>query len=113
MRKYINVVDRILSNCRARWSHICGSICYEWTLSVCNKGYGNLSQWDKTEKKRVYKRVHIFLWELVNGPVRGGYTLDHLCLNTRCIRPDHLEEVPRHVNTARGNQTRHGHAATA
>jgi len=114
VKKYINIVDRLLSNCIARWSPIMGSICYEWTLSVCNKGYGNLSMWDKTTKSRIYKRGHILLWELVNGRrVRDGYTLDHVCLNTRCIRPDHLEEVTRAVNTARGNQTRHGYAATA
>lgn len=111
-KRYKNLVDRLLSNCAHVACEILGTPCWEWTLSVCNKGYPQANFWDKVLKKRIWKRAHILLWELVTGrKVRDGYTLDHRCLNTRCIRPDHLEEVLRAVNTARGNRTRHGKAA--
>lgn len=110
MPRYINLVDRILSNCIHRACRILDTPCWEWALSVCNKGYPQLKYYE--DKKPVWKRAHIALWELVTGrKVREGHTLDHRCLNTRCVRPDHLEEVTRAVNTARGNRTRHGKAA--
>lgn len=113
-KRYKNIVDRLLSNCIHRECRILDTPCWHWALSVCNKGYAQTNYWDKALKKKIWKRAHILLWELVNRrKVRPGYTLDHRCLNTRCIRPDHLEEVPREVNTARGNRTRHGKALHA
>lgn len=104
------LVSRILSKCIHRPSHIMGTPCYEWTASLCNKGYAQFA-W-RTAGKWCGKRAHIFMWEAVRGrPVRDGYTLDHRCLNTACVRPEHLEEITREANTARGNRTRHGYAA--
>lgn len=42
-------------------------------------------------------------WEKVNGPVPDGLELDHLCRNTGCINPLHLEPVTHQVNVLRGN----------
>lgn len=110
-RIYKNIVDRLLSNCIHVACRILDTDCWQWTRSVCNKGYPQTYYKDDSGKK-VWKRAHILLWELVTGrKVREGYTLDHRCLNTRCIRPDHLEEISRPANTARGNRTRHGHPA--
>lgn len=106
------IFERLIESCRPRESHICETICWEYTKSVCNKGYPQFTYTDPETGKKVWKRAHIVFWELVNGrKVRDGYTLDHRCLNKRCIRPDHMEEVTRAVNTARGNRTRHGHHA--
>jgi HNH endonuclease len=40
-----------------------------------------------------YLRVHRFAWELLNGPIPDGPTIDHLCRNTLCVKPAHLEVV--------------------
>ena len=104
------LLDRLLRKCVHKPCAILGTPCWHWTGSVCNKGYAQFA-W-KIAGKWFGKRGHIWLWELVTGrKVRDGYTLDHRCLNTRCVRLDHLEEVTRAVNTARGNRTRHGKAA--
>lgn len=104
------LLDRLLRKCVHQANAIVGTPCWHWTGSVCNKGYAQFA-W-RAARKWFGKRGHIWLWELVTGrAVRPKYTLDHRCLNTRCVRPDHLEEVTRAVNTARGNRTRHGKAA--
>lgn len=106
------LLDRLLSRCVGRPCAILETQCWEYTGALCNKGYAHWAWWDPVQKRRFWKRGHIWLWELVTGrKVRPGHTLDHRCLNTRCVRPDHLEEITRAKNTARGNRTRHGHPA--
>lgn len=46
--------------------------------------------------------AHRAMFELVNGPVPDGLDLDHLCRNTLCVNPDHLEPVTRRENVLRG-----------
>lgn len=46
--------------------------------------------------------VHRLVYEALVGPVPEGLTLDHLCRNTLCSRPDHLEPVTNRENTIRG-----------
>lgn len=41
-------------------------------------------------------------YEQVRGPIPAGLHLDHLCRNTMCVNPDHLEPVTQRVNTLRG-----------
>lgn len=107
----MTLVDRVVSKIVPQ-PHPQLDPCWVWTASVCNKGYAQFA-WRENGKWHG-KRAHIWLWEhFVGRPVMAGYTLDHLCLNKRCINPTHLEEVPRPVNTARGNRTRHGRPAHA
>lgn len=95
------LLDRILSKCTLGPLYN-GLPCWLWQASCCNKGYPHI------KLAGVARRAHRVLWELVAGrPIGAGMTLDHLCLNTSCVRPEHLEEVTRPVNTARGNRTRH------
>jgi hypothetical protein len=35
------------------------------------------------------------------GDVPSGYELDHLCRNTSCVNPSHLEAVTHHENLSR------------
>lgn len=100
------LVQRILSKCVLGVTSWRETPCWVWHASCCNKGYPKIIV--KEGLKWVVRRAHRVLWEIVNErKIREGYTLDHGCLNTRCIRPEHLEEVTRGVNTARGNKTRH------
>jgi hypothetical protein len=49
--------------------------------------------------------------------IAPGLTVDHLCRNTRCVNPAHLEAVTNEVNIKRAAQSRthcsQGHKFTA
>lgn len=47
--------------------------------------------------------AHRFSCEYFNGPIPKGYTVDHLCRNTYCVNPSHLEAVTMKENGLRGN----------
>lgn len=37
--------------------------------------------------------AHIWVFDLVHGPVPSGFFVDHICENKRCANPDHLQLV--------------------
>ena len=47
--------------------------------------------------------AHVISYELFVGPIPEGKELDHLCKNSLCVNPDHLEPVPHQINVQRGN----------
>lgn len=49
------------------------------------------------------KVAHRFIYEQLVKPVAEGLQLDHLCRNTMCVNPLHLEEVTGRENLMRGN----------
>lgn len=67
--------------------------CWEWTGPLNGSGYGRFGS--NTLSHRV-------AYELLVGPIPKGLVIDHLCRNTVCFRPDHLEAVTNAVNIARG-----------
>jgi hypothetical protein len=48
-------------------------------------------------------RAHRVAYMVTVGPIPDGLVLDHLCRNTFCVRPDHLEAVTQGENVRRGN----------
>ncbi len=46
--------------------------------------------------------AHRFAYQLIKGPIPEGKELDHLCKNTLCVNPDHLEPVTHRENIMRG-----------
>lgn len=70
--------------------------CWQWTGGDNGRGYGRF-----TARGRRFG-AHRYMYELLRGPIPDGLTLDHLCRNTRCVRPDHLEPVPHRENVLRG-----------
>lgn len=69
--------------------------CWEWKLSRL-RGYGLFSI------KHRNRFAHRVSWELANGrPIPEGLTIDHLCRNTWCVNPDHLEPVTIRENIFR------------
>lgn len=49
--------------------------------------------------------AHRVSWELFRGKIPTNLTLDHLCLNKRCVNPNHLEPVTSVENSRRYNAT--------
>lgn len=92
-------VDRVLW--RTTFDHGC------WTFTGADNGtgYGTV-EWreDGGRKSRV---VHRVVYEALVGPVPDGMDLDHLCRNTMCCNPGHLEPVPHEVNCQRGTAGAH------
>ena len=73
--------------------------CIVWT-GVTSRGYGRLQL--NNGKRVVSQAAHRFAWEQQNGPVAEGFELDHLCRNTICVNPAHLEPVTHLENVRRG-----------
>ena len=71
--------------------------CWNWTGSVNGRGYGYLSVDNRTVQ--AYKLAY----EWKHGKIPKELEIDHLCKNTLCVNPDHLEVVTRRTNQLRGN----------
>lgn len=74
-----------------------GPGCWEWLSSKWRDGYGRFS----VMGRRV--PAHRVSWELSRSKIPDGLVIDHLCKNTSCVNPDHLEPVTSRENTRRGN----------
>lgn len=72
--------------------------CWKWGASMTAGGYGKFSA--GTGEWRLAHRVS---YELFVGPISKGMQIDHLCRNTWCVNPEHLEAVTGRVNVLRGN----------
>lgn len=68
--------------------------CWKWTRCLI-RGYGQVCY-----KGRRW-RVPRLTWELLVGPIPEGLTIDHLCRNTTCVNPEHLEPVTMAENHRR------------
>lgn len=64
--------------------------CENWTGSLAG-GYG----------VHAHMRVHRVTKFIQQGRLNPSLTIDHLCRNTRCVNPDHLEEVTVSENSRR------------
>lgn len=90
--------------------------CWEWTGARNSRGYGALGVNSKPWL------AHRYSYTLAYGAIGDGLTLDHLCRNIICVRPEHLQAVSTRTNVLRGigpsavNALRefciHGHALT-
>lgn len=81
--------------------------CWLWDASRNQKGYGRFSLAGRMTT------AHRASWLLNNAAqIPDGWTVDHLCRNRACVRPDHLEAVPHRVNLLRGNTVTARAAAT-
>ena len=72
--------------------------CWSWTGPVL-RGYGSMFVAIGSSPQR----VHRIVWQELRGVIAAGLQLDHLCRNTRCVNPDHLEPVTPLTNTLRSN----------
>ena len=81
--------------------------CIIWKGPLNAQGYG----------RHGGKLAHRIEYEKVKGPIPIGLELDHLCRNTSCVNPNHLEAVTRLENMRRRYATMthcvNGHEFTA
>lgn len=112
-RRLIDPKQKILSKVI-----ITESGCWQWLGSVFKKSsgsYGQIRIGRRGENKML--RAHRFSYEVFVGKIPEGLCLDHLCRNTLCVNPKHLEPVTHTENMKRGfsaNKThcKNGHERT-
>lgn len=74
--------------------------CWNWTGGKSHGNRGSVGI-------RTGKTTHAYraMYEVLEGPIPEGLTLDHLCLNPLCCNPGHLEPVTRSENSRRQAET--------
>ena len=75
------------------------SACWIWRGAVTDVGYGSFHVRDPRPRR---VGAHRFAYEALLGPIAPGLQLDHLCRNSRCVNPAHLEPVTALENMRRG-----------
>lgn len=87
--------------------------CWEWTGSNIDgrhrkgsRGYGQFRQ--RRNGVDATWRAHRAAYELLVGPIPEGLVIDHLCMNTLCCNPQHLEAVTSAENTRRAARANRG-----
>lgn len=84
--------------------------CWAWAGTVDIYGYGVIRK-DGSQNK-----AHRLAYEMLRGAIPAGLTIDHLCWNTVCVNPWHMEPVTFAENARRMNARRthckSGHAFT-
>jgi len=71
--------------------------CWPWIAALAPNGYGHFNGQDGS-----HLLAHRIAYQLANGPIPEGLTIDHLCRNRACCNPAHLEAVLQRTNTLRG-----------
>ncbi len=80
--------------------------CWNWKGGTGGKPsniYGRFCVFSSRPKHiKITVQSHRYSYELLKGPIPEGKTLDHLCRNTLCVNPSHLEPVTTRENIMRG-----------
>jgi hypothetical protein len=88
--------------------------CWEWNGKIVRYGYGVFRPHGREGGTHNAHRVS---YELYVGPLGEGMAPDHLCLNKKCVRPDHLQAVTVSENSRRAKawltHCKYGHPFTA
>ena len=71
--------------------------CWVWIGARNKAGYGSTSAGKRNKSMLAHRRSY----EALVGPIPEGLEIDHLCFNTSCINPEHLEPVTSAENQRR------------
>ena len=81
--------------------------CWNWQGRISRNGYGRVL----IDGKEV--AAHRFVYQAMIESVGAQTQLDHLCVNRRCVNPDHLQKVsPRENYRRRDERAANGGART-
>lgn len=69
--------------------------CWNWAAAINKNGYGVICI--KTDKKRTYK-AHRIVMSIFGIEMIENTVIDHMCMNRKCVNPDHLRQVSLRVN---------------
>lgn len=75
--------------------------CWLWQAGKNGAGYGMIGLSGHAGAKVL---AHRFSYVLLHGPITERLEIDHLCRNTLCVNPDHLEAVTHQENIMRGSK---------
>lgn len=76
--------------------------CWDWTGTLSWNGYARVNRDGRLQwAHRLYYQD-----KYGQGSIPQGMDLDHLCRNTKCVNPDHLEVVTKAENQRRGKAVR-------
>jgi hypothetical protein len=84
-------------------THVPGPLespCWIWTGRRHRRGYGQVRLPAPSRRVRL---AHLVVYELLKGAVPVGLEADHVCRNTSCVHPEHLEFVTHQENCARSD----------
>lgn len=91
-------IDQVLLNKRV----IDDNGCWIWQGQRHKKPHGDYGylhiEWNGVHKTH---RAHRLAYEVFVGPIPEGLEIDHLCRNTLCMNPEHLEPVTHTENMRR------------
>jgi hypothetical protein len=88
-----------------------GDGCWEWQGSKDKSGYGVFSMKNSSGLHKGF-RAHRVTYEVLIGDIPDGLVIDHLCRNTSCVNPTHLEPVTNAENIRRGESGIHEKSKT-
>jgi hypothetical protein len=94
-----NKMPSLLDRLTSKYVVDAESGCWVWTGAFSNKRNKWLYGLILVEKK--LRMAHRVMYEMKVGKIPEGLQLDHLCRNTKCINPAHLEPVTAKENIAR------------
>jgi hypothetical protein len=100
----VSVADLDASQIRALLERVkvADGECWTWTGATLPSGYGRFSFIDRQTGGTRGIYAHRAVYELLGArDLHAGLTIDHLCRNTSCVNPQHLEPVSMAENTRR------------
>jgi hypothetical protein len=78
--------------------------CWNWTGVVKSNGYPRFQE--HINGKWIATYAHRFSYETFVAPIPPGLVVDHICCNTKCVYPGHLQVITNEMNVSLMNARR-------